>query len=304
LANRNKTISLTDDEKKLYLHKCLPISDLTSGDLPDNRVIFGDSFEAMKKLPKGFADLIIADPPYNLSKTYGETGFAKKSEDDYRRFTEDWLDLTIPLLSNRGTLYVCSDWESSIIIGEILRKRLFIKNRITWQREKGRGAARNWKNSMEDIWFATVSESGYTFNLDSVKIRRKVLAPYREDDRPKDWYQTGDGKFRDTCPSNFWDDITVPFWSMVENTAHPAQKPEKLIAKLILASSNPGDTVFDPFLGSGTTAAAALKLDRRFIGIEREPDYAAIAAYRAEIARTEKRIQGYADGVFWERNSL
>jgi site-specific DNA-methyltransferase (adenine-specific) len=304
LSDRNKTISLTGDEKEHCLSECVPVADIKKGKDYTDRVILGDSFEAMKKLPRGFADLIIADPPYNLSKKYGETGFNKKSEDDYRRFTENWLDLAIPLLSERGTLYLCSDWESSIIIGEVLRERLFIKNRMTWQREKGRGAARNWKNSMEDIWFATVSQKDFTFNLESVKIRRKVIAPYRENDRPKDWYQTSDGKFRDTCPSNFWDDITVPFWSMSENTDHPAQKPEKLIAKLILASSNEGDTIFDPFLGSGTTAAAAVKLRRRFIGVEREPDYAAVALYRTEKAKTDKRIQGYADGVFWERNSL
>ena len=70
-------------------------------------------------------------------------------------------------------------------------------------------------------------------------------------------YETDDGNYRNTCPSNFWDDITVPFWSMPENTAHPTQKPEKLLAKLILASSREGDTVFDPFLGSGTTAVTA-----------------------------------------------
>jgi site-specific DNA-methyltransferase (adenine-specific) len=304
LAVRNKTISLSDDDKKYHLSQCVPVADMKSGNNYIDSILYGDSFEAMEKLPKAFADLIIADPPYNLSKTYGDTGFMKKSEDEYRRFTGDWLELAIPLLKANGTLYVCSDWQSSIIIGEILSKRLFIKNRITWQREKGRGAARNWKNSMEDIWFATVSESGFTFNLENVKIRRKVIAPYRENNRPKDWYETADGKFRDTCPSNFWDDITVPFWSMPENTEHPAQKPEKLIAKLILASSNEGDIIFDPFLGSGTTAAAAVKLNRRFVGIEREANYAAIAAFRAEKARTDKRIQGFEDGVFWERNSL
>ena len=73
---------------------------------------------------------------------------------------------------------------------------------------------------MEDIWFATVS-SEYTFNLEAVKLRKKVLAPYRSQGQPKDWQETAAGKFRDTCPSNFWDDISVPYWSMPENTAHP-----------------------------------------------------------------------------------
>ena len=156
---------------------------------------------------------------------------------------------------------------------------------------------------MEDIWFATKSDD-YVFNLDAVKIRKKVIAPYRIDGRPKDWQETATGNYRDTCPSNFWDDITIPFWSMPENTAHPAQKPEKLIAKIILASSNPGDIILDPFLGSGTTSVTAKKLNRNYIGIEIEKQYCMWAEQRLEMAETDKKIQGYTDGVFWERNTL
>jgi len=134
-------------------------------------------------------------------------------------------------------------------------------------------------------------------------MRRKVLAPYKEDGKPKDWKDTPDGKYRDTCPSNFWDDISVPYWSMAENTAHPTQKPEKLIAKLILASSNKGDTVLDPFGGSGTTAVTAKKLDRNYIVIEKNPQYVIWTQKRLIDAETDKTIQGYEDGVFWERNS-
>lgn len=107
-----------------------------------------------------------------------------------------------------------------------------------------------------------------------------------------------------TFPSNFWDDISIPYWSMPENTDHPTQKPEKLIAKLILASSRPGDWVFDPFLGSGTTAVTAKKLGRRFSGIEWNEKYCCWALKRLEIANLDSNIQGYKDGVFWERNSL
>ena len=89
---------------------------------------------------------------------------------------------------------------------------------------------------------------------------------------------------------------------MAENTEHPTQKPEKLIAKLILASSNEGDMVFDPFVGSGTTAVAAKKLGRRYLGIERERKYVALALKRLEMAETAKNIQGYENGVFKSRN--
>ena len=157
---------------------------------------------------------------------------------------------------------------------------------------------------MEDIWFVTLSNK-YTFNLDKVKIRRKVIAPYKTDDgKPRDWLETKYGNFRDTCPSNFWDDISIPYWSMPENTAHPTQKPEKLIAKLILASSNENDFIFDPFLGSGTTSVVAKKLGRNYCGIEQNPTYCAWAENRIELAETNKYIQGYNDNVFWERNTL
>ncbi|MDY0258030.1 site-specific DNA-methyltransferase, partial [Gudongella oleilytica] len=191
----------------------------------------------------------------------------------------------------------------SLIIGRILQEYLIVRNRITWQREKGRGAKANWKNGLEDIWFATKSNN-YTFNLDAVKIRKKVIAPYRVDGKPKDWTETENGNYRDTCPSNFWDDITIPFWSMPENTAHPTQKSEKLVAKIMLASSNPGDVVFDPFLGSGTTSVTAKKLDRHYLGIELNEQYCIWTEQRLEMADNDDYIQGYVDGVFWERNVL
>ena len=213
-----------------------------------------------------------------------------------------WLMLVRPLLKDTATIYVCCDWKSSLVIGRILEEYFTVRNRITWQREKGRGAKHNWKNGMEDIWFATVGEA-YTFQLDAVKQRRQVIAPYREDGVPRGWKETDEGRYRDTCPSNFWDDITIPFWSMPENTEHPTQKPEKLLAKLILASSKPGDFVFDPFLGSGSTSVTAKKLGRHYLGIEREKHYCALAEARLAAAETDPVIQGYADGVFWERNT-
>lgn len=121
---------------------------------------------------------------------------------------------------------------------------------------------------------------------------------------PKDWDMTDKGNYRLTHPSNLWTDLTVPFWSMPENTDHPTQKPEKLVAKVILASSNPGDVVFDPFLGSGTTSVVAKKLGRRYFGVEMDEIYSCLAEKRLELAETESSIQGYSEEVFWERNTL
>jgi site-specific DNA-methyltransferase (adenine-specific) len=299
-AGRNKTIDTTLEEGSAYLARCLTVKKLADGADPVNRTINGDMREICTILNPGCADLIIADPPYNLRKSYDGSVFSKRSAEEYEAYTRDWLASVKPLLSDRGSIYVCCDWESSLIIGRVMQDMFTVRSRITWQREKGRGAKKNWKNGMEDIWFATKGDE-YTFNLNAVKIRRKVIAPYRSNGEPKDWVESEQGSYRDTCPSNFWDDITVPFWSMPENTAHPTQKPEKLLAKLILASSNPGDTVLDPFLGSGTTSVTAKKLDRHYIGIELEPRYCVWAEQRLERAETDRRIQGY-DGVFTERN--
>jgi site-specific DNA-methyltransferase (adenine-specific) len=177
-----------------------------------------------------------------------------------------------------------------------------LRNRITWEREKGRGARANWKNAAEDIWFFTVSDE-YVFNLENVKIKRKVLAPYVENGAPKDWEKSENGNFRLTHPSNLWTDLTVPFWSMPENTEHPTQKPEKLLAKIILASTNENDLILDPFAGSGTTAAVAKKLNRSFIGIEANEKYCLLTEKRLDLAEKDKTIQGFTNGVFYERNS-
>ena len=300
-STRNKTITLSGNEReelksRLYSLRRLPES------LTDT-TICADLLEFIDWLPDHFADLIIADPPYNLHKQFGATAFKASSDDVYRSFIRSWLPRVINKLKPDGTLYLCGDWRSSVVLYDELRQHLHVMNRITWQREKGRGSACNWKNAMEDIWFAVANPKDYCFHVDAVMQRRRVIAPYRKDGKPKDWEETAVGNFRNTYPSNFWDDISIPYWSMAENTDHPTQKPEKLIAKLILASSDTGDMVFDPFLGSGTTSVVAKKLGRHYCGVEMDETYACLAEKRLMLADTDKTIQGYADGVFWERNT-
>ena len=287
----------------MYLERCLritePVQDVSA---IIDRTICGDTFVTLPLLPEKCVDLLIADPPYNLTKHYHGNTFSKKDASEYEIYTRKWVEAVYPLLKDNASMYVCCDWESSLIIGGVLSEFFTIRNRITWQREKGRGCSDNWKNGMEDIWYVTKGKD-YTFHVDAVKQRRKVLASYRVDGAPKDWVETEKGKYRDTCPSNFWDDITIPFWSMPENTDHPTQKPEKLYAKIILASSNPEDIILDPFAGSGTAGVTAKKLGRHFIDIEMNEQYCVWAEQRLAMAETHPAIQGYEDGVFWERNS-
>jgi site-specific DNA-methyltransferase (adenine-specific) len=299
-SKRNKTIDFPLENAGEYLDS-VKREECEQEILPCATVL-GDAFNALKKIKDKSVDLLIVDPPYNLDKDFHGNGFKKLNAKKYEEYTRAWIDGIYPKLKETASVYVCCDWKSALIIGGVMDEKFILRNRITWQREKGRGAKANWKNGMEDIFFATVSEN-YTFNLDAVKQRKKVLAPYRENGKPKDWEDTENGKFRNTCPSNFWDDIAIPYWSMAENTAHPTQKPEKLLAKLILASSNPGDFVFDPFLGSGSTAVTARKLNRHYGGVEINPQYCVWAEKRLENALKESSIQGFTDGVFWERNT-
>ena len=244
-APRNRTLTLSEHERAVLSKRLLrPPLPASARELSD-QVVCGDSFPLLPQLPKAFVDLLILDSPYNLNKRFGTESFSEMSLTEYEEWFEGWFLRLLPLLKPTASLYVCGDWKSSAAAQRVLDRHVIVRNRITWEREKGRGAKTNWKNASEDIWFATVSND-YFFNVEAVKLKRKVIAPYRVDGQPKDWEDSPDGQFRLTHPSNLWTDLTIPFWSMPENTDHPTQKPEKLLAKLLLASTREGDFVFDP----------------------------------------------------------
>ena len=299
----NRTITLTDPEIEKYKARLIKLDKKVNKNDIINKTINQDLFDIIDFLPEKSIDLLFVDPPYNLAKDFNGNKFNKLSVDEYSEYLDSWLSKTIKILKDNATVYICGDFYSSTSIHLIGSKYFKLLNRITWQREKGRGAKNNWKNSSEDIWFFSVSKD-YKFYVDRVKEKRKVIAPYKTDGKPKDWMETNDGNFRLTHPSNIWTDLSVPYWSMPENTEHPTQKPEKLLAKIILSSSDENDLIFDPFLGSGTTSVVAKKLGRNYIGIEHDLIYCCLAEKRLELAEDDKIIQGYEDGVFWERNTL
>ncbi len=302
-APQNRTLTLSAADKQTYGRRLAQIQQPTELNQLLNRTLHQPMAEAIQYIPAASVDLLILDPPYNRSKRYNQITFNQLESRAYQTWFETWMMQLIPLLKPTATVYVCADWQSSTLVYPILETYFLVHNRITWEREKGRGAKKNWKNSSEDIWFCTCS-TDYVFNVDAVKLKRRVLAPYRyADGSPKDWDESQNGRFRVTCPSNLWTDISVPFWSMPENTDHPTQKPEKLIAKLILASSQAGDVVLDPFLGSGTTSVVAKKLGRHYIGIEIDHDYCCLAEKRLALTDQQPQIQGYDGGFFWERNT-
>jgi site-specific DNA-methyltransferase (adenine-specific) len=303
-APGNRTLTLSDEEFERYRSSLQRVESPVIIDRIYDKLFCQDIFSALPFLPDGCVDLLFADPPYNLTKKFNTRRFKKISVDDYTEWLDSWLSQIVRLLKPTASVYICGDWESSAAIHRVGEKYFIPRNRITWEREKGRGAKSNWKKCSEDIWFFSVSDD-YYFDVDSVMLKRQVIAPYTDSNgTPKDWIESDDGRFRITHPSNLWTDLTVPYWSMPENTDHPTQKPEKLLAKIILASSKSGDLVFDPFNGSGTTTVVAKKLGRQYLGVESEEIYCCYAQKRLDLADENRTIQGYADGVFWERNTF
>ncbi|HEY3226002.1 MAG TPA: site-specific DNA-methyltransferase [Planctomycetota bacterium] len=274
-APRNRTLFLeTGDESRF---RPLPLPDR-----PVEGIFVGDAADFLSRLEPGSVQLFFTDPPYNKGKDFGNN---RDRRADYESWTARWLDLARRALAPDGSVYVCSSWERSGLFQRLLEERFVVRNRITWKRDKGRGARANWKNNHEDVWFATAGDR-YTFNLDAVKVRKAVIAPYRDaSGHPKDWTESTDGRHRMTHPSNIWTDLCVPFWSMRENTPHPTQKPERLVERVLQASSRPGDLVVDPFLGSGTAAVVARRLGRRFSGVDLNPDFVRLAMKRLERER-------------------
>ena len=299
----NRSLEIDPGEAEGLKSSLIKITSPSSFEALTNKIINQDLFSVIDFLPDSFINLLFIDPPYNIYKKFNSNTFNIIDSEKYEAWMDSWLSRLVRLLKADASVYICGDWRASAAIYNAGSKYFKLQNRITWEREKGRGAKTNWKNCSEDIWFFTFGKD-YTFNVDQVKLKRRVLAPYRENGKPKDWVEDEDSNYRVTHPSNIWTDITVPFWSMSENTDHPTQKPEKLLAKIILASSNEGDMVFDPFLGTGAAAVTAKKLGRRFSGVEIDEYYCLLVQKRLNIAEKDKSIQGFSGGLFWERNTL
>ncbi|MEA4814184.1 MAG: DNA methyltransferase, partial [Oscillospiraceae bacterium] len=145
-AGRNKTIKTSISEGREFLNRCISVDSKQNGlsSLID-KTICGDIFAVSGFLPSESVDLLIVDPPYNMTKSFNGSTFSKKKDSDYEAYTKRWISSLYPLLKPNGSIYVCCDWESSLIIGRTLEEFFHVRNRITWQREKGRGAKANWK---------------------------------------------------------------------------------------------------------------------------------------------------------------
>jgi modification methylase len=251
--------------------------------VPFDQILLGDCVSAMEKLPAGSVDVIFADPPYNLQlqgSLHRPDDSLVDAVDDawdqfdsfaaYDAFTRAWLIAARRVLKPDGSLWVIGSYHNIFRVGSILQDLGFwMLNDVIWRKANPmpnfRG--RRFTNAHETlIWAARSSEARYTFNYEAIKAGNEDVQVR------SDWFIplcTGDERLKGEDGRK----------------AHPTQKPEALLARVLLASSKPGELVLDPFFGTGTTGAVAKRLGRRFIGIERDPAY--VAAAEARLALIE-----------------
>src|SRR5450432_3493492 len=249
------------------------------GSLKLDQIIEGDCVERMRALPAGCADLVFADPPYNM-QLRGALHRPDQSKVDavddhwdqfgsfaeYDKFTRDWLGAARHVLSDNGAIWVIGSYHNIFRVGSILQDLGFwILNDVVWRKSNPMPnfKGRRFTNAHETLIWAAKSRGArrYTFNYDAMKLANDELQ------MRSDWtlpLATGEERIKDETGAK----------------AHPTQKPEALLHRVILSSTRPGDVILDPFFGVGATGAVARRLGRRFIGIERDPGYAALAERR------------------------
>jgi len=248
----------------------------------DNHIIYwGDALEILAStVEPESVDLIFADPPYNIGKRFANFTDKWPSEKAYAQWCETWLDLCISRLKSNGSMYVMCSTQGMPYLDLYLRNHMTILSRIVWAYDSSGVQARKYFGSMyEPILFCVRNPKNYTFNTEPIKVKAKTGAERKLIDyrgaTPKIYNST-------KIPGNVWNFPRVRY-RMEEYEEHPSQKPETLLERIILASSNPGDLVLDPFSGTFTTSAVAQRLGRRTIGIEQQESFVKIGLRRLQI---------------------
>lgn len=231
-------------------------------------VLCGDAIEQMRLLDSETVDLIVTDPPYNLNKDYGNTKDSLSFE-AYIQFSRDWLHEASRLLKPNGSLYVFMGMKYISYVYQILEQDLGMtfNSWITWFYTQGIGKRRGYSPRHDDILFFTKDSRKFTFNLDDIRV-------------PQKYYRLVNN-MRGANPGNVWEFSHMHYCNK-NRKPHPTQKPEALFERMILASSNPGDFVLDPFSGSGTALRVCQQTQRNGLGIEINPEY---------VEMTKERLQ-------------
>ncbi|PHV26586.1 site-specific DNA-methyltransferase [Janthinobacterium sp. BJB426] len=241
-----------------------------------NRVYCEDALAGLARIPDGSVDLILTDPPYNLGKDYGNAS-DQQSVADYLRWTEQWIDAALPKLKANGSLYIFLTWRYSPEIFVMLKQRMAMMNEIIWDRRVPSmgGSVRSFSSVHDTIGFF-VKRKDYYFDLDAVRIAYDAAtkkARSRSIFIGAKWLEVGYN------PKDLWS-VSRLHKEHPERADHPTQKPLEIIERMLKASCPPGGVVLDLFMGSGTTALAAKRCGRDFVGFELNPDYCAIIEQR------------------------
>ena len=230
-------------------------------------IIQGDALLKLKEVPDKSVDLVIADPPYNLGKDYGNNS-DNKCFDEYLSFSKAWLHEADRVLKASGSIYIFMGFRFISYLYDMLSRDLGynFSSWICWHYTQGMGKTKGFSPRHDDILLFNKSTS-FTFNLDEIRVPQK--------------YYRARNNMRGANPGDVWQFSHVHYCN--ENRQnHPTQKPEGIIERMVLASTDEGSTVLDPFLGSGTTLRVCQQLNRRSIGIELNPDYISMAKDRLQ----------------------
>ncbi len=257
-------------------------SDFAQYSRDDHTIVHGDTLVALDKVvADNSVNLVFADPPYNIGKQFGEFKDRWESDAHYARWCAEWLQICIRKLRADGTLYVMTSTQAMPYIDLFLRESMTVLSRIVWHYDSSGVQARHYFGSLyEPIIHAVKHPKRYTFNGESIAVEAKTGSVRKLID-----YRGAEPKLYNTkkIPGNVWFFPRVRY-RMDEYEEHPSQKPEALLERIILASSNPGDLVLDPFAGTFTTSLVAKRLGRRSIGIEMQREYIKIGLRRVGIA--------------------
>ena len=248
----------------------------------DHIVIWGDVIEVLSnEIPNKSIDLIFADPPYNIGKDFNGMKDKWRTDEDYLRWSYQWLDLCVKKLKSNGSFYVMTSTQNMPYFDIYLRKHLTILSRIIWSYDSSGVQAKKYYGSLyEPILFCVKDQNNYTFNSQEILVEARTGAVRKLIDYRKPVPTTYNSK---KVPGNVWRIPRVRY-RMDEYENHPTQKPVALLERIIRASSNEGDVVLDPFSGTFTTSYVAKQLGRKSIGVEIQEEYIKIGLRRLEIA--------------------
>ena len=247
-------------------------------------VYHGDAIQILQEaIPDHSVDLIFADPPYNIGKKFGDFDDKWPSDEEYIAWCKVWLDLCLEKLTEHGSLYVMTSTQAMPYLDLYLRSKAHVLSRIVWSYDSSGVQAKKYFGSMyEPLLFCVKDKNNYIFNPNDIMVEAKTGATRHLIDYRKAIPTPYNTK---KVPGNVWDFSRIRY-RMHEYENHPSQKPEALLERIILASSNKGDTVLDPFAGSFTTGIVAKKLGRYSIGIEAHIEYVHIGL---------RRVLGFAE---------